>query len=204
MEILNNRESQILTFISNEASERGFPPSVREICAAVGLKSTSTVHGYLNTLESKGYIKRDLTKPRAIDVLHSAHDTINIRRITKTVPLIGAVRAGSPILASENITDYIPLPKDWVGDDQVFMLKVKGDSMINAGICEGDMLVVRSQADAESSDIVVAIIEDEATVKRLYKSKGLLELHPENPNYEVLISPSTQIIGKVVGLLRKM
>lgn len=204
MQSLNDREARILNFICNEASEKGFPPSVREICAAVGLKSTSTVHGYLNALEKKGFIKRDLTKPRAIDVLQNSSDSQNMRRIAKSVPLIGAVTAGLPILATENITDYIPLPKEWVGEDKVFMLNVKGDSMINAGIFDSDMLVVRSQSDAENGDIVVAMIEDEATVKRMYKSKGRIELHPENPSYSVIISDSTQVLGKVIGLMRKI
>lgn len=204
MSTLNDRENQILGFISKEASEKGFPPSVREICAAVGLKSTSTVHGYLNSLEKKGFIKRDLTKPRAIDILQEACESINVRKIAKGVPLIGSVTAGVPILATENITDYIPLPKEWVGDDQVFMLKVKGDSMINAGINDSDMLIVRSQADAQNGDIVVALIEDDATVKRMFKAKGLIELHPENPAYQVIISQQTKIIGKVIGLLRKI
>ncbi|HNZ09374.1 MAG TPA: transcriptional repressor LexA [Bacillota bacterium] len=201
---LNDREAQILSFISKEAAEKGFPPSVREICAAVGLKSTSTVHGYLNSLEKKGFIRRDLTKPRAIDVIQDTVDSINVRRIAKGVPLVGAVTAGMPILATENITDYIPLPKDWVGDDQVFMLKVKGDSMIGAGINESDMLIVRSQSDAQNGEIVVAMINDEATVKRIYKTKQAIELHPENPAYQVIISPDTKVIGKVIGLLRKI
>lgn len=201
---LNDREAQILSFISREAAEKGFPPSVREICAAVGLKSTSTVHGYLNSLEKKGFIRRDLTKPRAIDVIQDTVDSINVRRIAKGVPLVGAVTAGMPILATENITDYIPLPKDWVGDDQVFMLKVKGDSMIGAGINESDMLIVRSQSDAQNGEIVVAMINDEATVKRIYKTKQAIELHPENPAYQVIISPDTKVIGKVIGLLRKI
>lgn len=201
---LNDREAQILSFISKEAAEKGFPPSVREICAAVGLKSTSTVHGYLNSLEKKGFIRRDLTKPRAIDVIQDTVDSINVRKIAKGVPLVGAVTAGMPILATENITDYIPLPKDWVGDDQVFMLKVKGDSMIGAGINESDMLIVRSQSDAQNGDIVVAMINDEATVKRIYKTKQAIELHPENPAYQVIISPDTKVIGKVIGLLRKI
>ena len=201
---LNDRESQILSFISKEAAEKGFPPSVREICAAVGLKSTSTVHGYLNSLEKKGFIRRDLTKPRAIDVIQDTGDSINVRKIAKGVPLVGAVTAGMPILATENITDYIPIPKDWVGDDQVFMLKVKGDSMIGAGINESDMLIVRSQSDAQNGEIVVAMIEDEATVKRIYKTKETIELHPENPAYQVIVSPDTKLIGKVIGLLRKI
>jgi len=201
---LNDREAQILSFISKEAAEKGFPPSVREICAAVELKSTSTGHGYLNSLEKKCFIRRDLTKPRAIDVIQDTVDSINVRRIAKGVPLVGAVTAGMPILATENITDYIPLPKDWVGDDQVFMLKVKGDSMIGAGINESDMLIVRSQSDAQNGDIVVAMINDEATVKRIYKTKQAIELHPENPAYQVIISPDTKVIGKVIGLLRKI
>jgi repressor LexA len=204
MQNLNDRETRILAFISSEASDKGFPPSVREICAAVGLKSTSTVHGYLNNLEKKGYIKRDLTKPRAIDILQCPNEQQNIRRIARSVPLIGAVTAGLPILATENITDYIPLPKDWVGDDKVFMLNVKGDSMMGAGIFDSDMLIVRSQSDAENGEIVVALIDDEATVKRIYKVKGSIELHPENSAYSIIVSDSAQVLGKVIGLMRKI
>ncbi len=204
MENLSSREKDILTFINNEASVKGFPPSVREICSAVGLKSTSTVHGYLNSLERKGYIKRDLTKPRAIDVLLCGSEMQNVRRIAKSVPLVGAVTAGTPILATENISDYIALPKDWVGEDSIFMLNVKGDSMIGAGILDSDMLIVRCQQDAQNGDIVVALIEDEATVKRLSKVNGRIELHPENPAYSVITSDSISIMGKVIGLMRKI
>ncbi len=204
MENLSSREKDILTFINNEASAKGFPPSVREICSAVGLKSTSTVHGYLNSLERKGYIRRDLTKPRAIDVLQCGNEMQNVRKIAKSVPLVGAVTAGIPILATENISDYIPLPKDWVGEDSVFMLNVKGDSMIGAGIFDSDMLIVRCQQDAQNGDIVVALIEDEATVKRLQKVKGRIELHPENPSYSIITSENISIMGKVIGLMRKI
>ena len=204
MEDLSSRERDILSFINNEASMKGFPPSVREICSAVGLKSTSTVHGYLNSLERKGYIKRDLTKPRAIDVLQCGSEMQNVRKIAKSVPLVGAVTAGIPILATENISDYIPLPKDWVGEDSVFMLNVKGDSMTGAGIFDSDMLIVRCQQDAQNGDIVVALIEDEATVKRLQKVKGRIELHPENPAYSVITSDNISIMGKVIGLMRKI
>ncbi len=204
MEDLSSREKDILSFINSEASVKGFPPSVREICSAVGLKSTSTVHGYLNSLERKGYIKRDLTKPRAIDVLQCGGDMQNVRKIAKSVPLVGAVTAGIPILATENISDYIPLPKDWVGEDSVFMLNVKGDSMIGAGIFDSDMLIVRCQQDAQNGDIVVALIEDEATVKRLQKVKGRIELHPENPAYSVITADNISIMGKVIGLMRKI
>lgn len=204
MENLSSREKDILTFINNEASAKGFPPSVREICSAVGLKSTSTVHGYLNSLERKGYIRRDLTKPRAIDVLQCGNEMQNVRKIAKSVPLVGAVTAGIPILATENISDYIPLPKDWVGEDSVFMLNVKGDSMIGAGIFDSDMLIVRCQQDAQNGDIVVALIEDEATVKRLQKVKGRIELHPENPSYSIITSDNISIMGKVIGLMRKI
>lgn len=204
MSKLNSRETQILDFISKESMNKGFPPSVREICAAVGLRSTSTVHGYLNTLEQKGFIKRDLTKPRAIDVLQGSGDAVNIRRIAKSIPLVGAVTAGLPILAAENITDYVPIPKDWIGEEQAFMLKVKGESMIGAGINDGDMLIVRSQPDAQNGDIVVALIEEEATVKRIFKTRDGIELHPENPSFDIIISPSTKVMGKVIGLLRKI
>lgn len=204
MSKLNSRETQILDFISKESMDKGFPPSVREICAAVGLRSTSTVHGYLNTLEQKGFIKRDLTKPRAIDVLQGSGDAVNIRRIAKSIPLVGAVTAGLPILAAENITDYVPIPKDWIGEEQAFMLKVKGESMIGAGINDGDMLIVRSQPDAQNGDIVVALIEEEATVKRIFKTRDGIELHPENPSFDIIISPSTKVMGKVIGLLRKI
>jgi len=180
-------------------SERGYPPSVREICAATNLKSTATVHGYLVQLEKKGYIKRDPQKPRAIEIMNviANKDLID-------VPLIGKVTAGEPILAQENIESVFPLPKEMLPDAEVFMLSVKGDSMINAGIFSGDYVLVQSTNTAENGDIVVALLDDEATIKRFYKETDYIRLQPENPSMAPIIVKDLKILGKVVGLFRRM
>ncbi|HHY13477.1 MAG TPA: transcriptional repressor LexA [Thermoanaerobacterales bacterium] len=199
-EDLSKRQNNILHFIKQEVKTKGYPPSVREICKAVGLSSTSTVHSHLSTLEEKGYIKRDPTKPRAIELLET---TYNLKEMVD-VPLIGKVTAGEPILAIENIEDTVSLPLDFVKYDNVFMLSVKGDSMINAGILDNDMILVKKQAHADNGDIVVALLGDEATIKRFFLEEDYIRLQPENPHLKPIIVSDVKIIGKVVGLLRKM
>jgi len=198
-EDLTARQKQILDYIHNFFRERGYPPSVREICAATNLKSTATVHDYLVQLEKKGYIKRDPQKPRAIEIMNviANKDLID-------VPLIGKVTAGEPILAQENIESVFPLPKEMLPDAEVFMLSVKGDSMINAGIFSGDYVLVQSTNTAENGDIVVALLDDEATIKRFYKETDYIRLQPENPSMAPIIVKDLKILGKVVGLFRRM
>ncbi len=201
-EKLTVRQRQILEFIKDEIRRKGYPPSVREIGQAVGLSSSSTVHGHLQSLEGKGYIRRDPTKPRAIEVLDP--DFRTARKPTVEVPLVGQVTAGEPILAVENIEDTIPLPVDFVGTGKAFLLSVRGDSMIGAGILEGDYVVVRQQETAENGDIVVALLEDEVTVKRFYREKDHVRLVPENQFMEPILARNVKILGKVIGLLRRI
>jgi len=205
MEKLSQKQTQILEYMKKAVKEKGYPPSVREICDAVGLKSTSTVHGHLERLERKGYIRRDPSKPRAIEIFPSEPvkpDTIRMREMIN-VPIIGTVTAGVPILAHENIEDTFPLPIDYAPSGDIFMLKVKGDSMINAGIFNRDLILVKQQSTAENGDIVVAMIEDFATVKTFYKENGYIRLQPENPSMSSIIVQDVTILGKVVGLYRK-
>jgi repressor LexA len=199
-EDLTRRQKQILDYIHNYFRIKGYPPSVREICAATNLKSTATVHGYLVQLEKKGYLKRDPQKPRAIEIMNMG---INNRNLVE-VPLVGKVTAGQPILAQENIENIFPLPKEMLPDANVFMLSVKGDSMINAGILSGDYILVQSTNTAENGDIVVALLEDEATIKRFYKESDHFRLQPENAFMEPIIVKDLKILGKVVGLYRKL
>ncbi|EKP93922.1 transcriptional repressor LexA [Thermaerobacter subterraneus] len=200
MEELTRRQRQILDYIKASIRERGYPPSVREIGEAVGLKSTSTVHTYLARLERKGYIRRDPTKPRAIEVLEES----GLRTRTVPVPLVGQVTAGQPILAVENIEDVLPLPTELVPEGEVFALRIRGDSMIGAGILDGDYVIVRRQETADNGDIVVALIDDEATVKRFYRERDGIRLQPENPAMEPIRVRTARILGKVVALLRRM
>lgn len=200
---VSNRQQAILEFIKNEVREKGYPPSVREIGEAVGLASSSTVHGHLERLEKKGLIRRDPTKPRAIEVLNDQGSTETFSLSVARVPLVGKVTAGSPILATENIEDYFPLPDHYVGDHNVFMLNVMGESMIEVGIHDGDMVIVRQQQTANNGDIVVAMTEDdEATVKTFYKEKDHIRLQPENASMEPIRLPNVTILGKVIGLFR--
>ncbi len=199
---LSNRQIAILDFIKKEIRKKGYPPSVREIGEAVGLSSSSTVHGHLAQLEEKGYLRRDPTKPRAIEVL--GDDNPLIKKEMVTVPIVGRVTAGQPILAVENIEDTFPLPLDFVRNDNVFMLSVRGDSMINAGILDGDYVLVRQQSTAHNGDIVVALIEDEATVKTFYKENDYIRLQPENPAFEPIMTRNVSILGKVTGVFRKL
>ena len=197
---ISKKQLEILEYIKAQILERGFPPAVREICEAVNLKSTSSVHSHLETLEKNGYIRRDPTKPRAIEILD---DTFNLtRRETVNVPLIGNVAAGQPILAQENIENYFPIPMEFMPNKQTFMLRVKGESMINAGILDGDMVLVEQTPAADNGDMVVALIEDGATVKTFYKENGHYRLQPENDFMDPIIVDDLMILGKVIGVFR--
>ena len=198
---LSLRQTNILEFIKDQIRKKGYPPSVREIGEAVGLLSSSTVHGHLQTLEDKGYIRRDPTKPRAIEILDSSSDILNAKKVVH-IPVVGRVTAGQPILAVENIEGTFPLPADLVRQDNVFMLKVQGESMIGAGILDGDFIIVRQQNEARNGEIVVALIGDEATVKRFFKERTLIRLQPENSSMEPIYSQEVSILGKVVGVFR--
>ncbi|MCA0988139.1 transcriptional repressor LexA [Guptibacillus algicola] len=203
---LSNRQQDILDFIKVEVKQKGYPPSVREIGEAVGLASSSTVHGHLARLEKKGYIRRDPTKPRAIEVL-GLDETIDIPRPeTVNIPVIGKVTAGQPITAIENVEEYFPLPEHFVQDDEhTFMLIIEGDSMIEAGIYNGDMVIVKQQPTANNGDIVVAMTDDgEATVKRFFKESNYFRLQPENSSMDPIILDSVSILGKVVGVFRSI
>ena len=203
MNDLSAKQLEILSYMKNEVSQKGYPPSVREICMAVGLKSTSTVHGHLERLEKKGYIRRDPTKPRAIEILDPSDNIIHKREMVD-VPIVGNVTAGVPILAVENIEDTFPLPIEYVNNDEVFMLRVKGDSMIEAGIFNKDLILVRQQSYADNGDIVVALLDDDyATVKTFYKEKDHIRLQPENAALSPIIVSDVSIVGKVIGLFRK-
>lgn len=200
---LSSKQIEILEFIKKELNSKGYPPSVREIGEAVKLKSTSTVHGHLERLEKKGFIRRDATKPRAIEVLDGS-SFLYAKKEMAELPVIGKVTAGQPILAQENIEDVFPIPVDFIGNDTSFMLIVKGDSMINAGILNGDYVIVRQQSYANNGDIVVALIDDEATVKRFFKEKNFFRLQPENQCYDPIVVNELSILGKVTGVLRKI
>lgn len=197
---ITQKQSEILEYIKTQILERGFPPAVREICEAVHLKSTSSVHSHLETLEKNGYIRRDPTKPRAIEILDESFNLS--RREMANVPIIGRVAAGEPLLAEQNIEDYFPIPVEKLPNNQTFLLKVKGDSMINAGIYDKDYLLVEQKSTAENGEIVVALVEDGATVKRFYKEDGHYRLQPENDALDPIIVDEVSIVGKVIGLMR--
>ena len=197
---ISKKQQGILEYIKSQILQRGFPPAVREICEAVGLKSTSSVHSHLETLEKNGYIRRDPTKPRAIEILD---DDFNlVRREMVNVPIIGRVAAGQPILAEENIEDYFPFPAERMPNRQTFLLKVKGESMINAGILDGDYVLVEEAKTASNGSMVVALIDDGATVKRFYKEEGVFRLQPENDFMDPIIVKEVSILGKVIGVMR--
>ena len=199
---ISAKQKEILEFIKNEIINRGYPPSVREICEAVNLRSTSSVFSHLNTLEKNGYIRRDPTKPRAIEIVD---DNFNLtRREVVNVPMVGQVAAGQPILATENIEGYFPLPVEYVPNADTFILKVKGESMINAGIFDGDIIFVEKTNNVRNGDTVVALIDDSATVKTFYKEAGHIRLQPENDSMEPIIVENCEIIGKVFGVFRLM
>src|SRR5713226_3223446 len=199
---LTRRQREILTFVQRYADAHGYPPSVREIGQALGLTSSSTVHSHLAALERKGYLRRDPSKPRALEVLRDEHEMPTKKVVA--VPIIGRVAAGQPMLAQQNIEDYFPLPADFVHADECFILHVRGDSMIGAGILDGDLLVVRRQASANNGDIVVARINDEATVKRFFKEADRVRLQPENPAMEPLYTQDLAIEGVAIALVRKI
>ena len=197
---ITEKQREILEYIKNEILNKGYPPAVREICEAVKLKSTSSVHAHLESLEKNGYIRRDPTKPRAIEIMD---ENFNLtRREVVNIPVIGSVAAGAPILAVENIEAYFPLPADMMPNQNAFLLNVKGDSMIKAGIFEGDKVLVQQQPTAENGEIVVALVDDSATVKRFYKEAGHIRLQPENDAYEPIIVTDCTIMGKVFGVFR--
>lgn len=197
---MSPKQQEILDYIKSQILERGFPPTVRDICEAVHLRSTSSVHSHLETLEKKGYIKRDPTKPRAIEIMD---DSFNfLRREMVNVPIVGKVAAGEPLLAQQNIEDYFPIPVEYMSNKQTFMLKVKGESMINAGIFDGDMVLVEQRQTADNGEIVVALIEDGATVKTFYKEEGVIRLQPENDTMDPIIVEDVQVLGKVIGVFR--
>lgn len=197
---ITDKQSQILEYIKSEILNKGYPPSVRDICQAVNLKSTSSVHSHLETLEKNGYIRRDPTKPRTIEILD---DNFNlVRREVVNVPMVGTVAAGQPILAIENIDNYFPIPSEYMPNEETFMLKVKGESMINAGILDGDNILVKRQKTARNGDMVVALVDDSATVKTFYKENGHIRLQPENDYMDPIILPDVEIIGKVFGVFR--
>ncbi|MBU9727201.1 MULTISPECIES: transcriptional repressor LexA [Diplocloster] len=197
---ITKKQNEILEYIKNEILNKGYPPAVREICEAVHLKSTSSVHSHLETLEKNGYIRRDPTKPRAIEIID---DNFNlVRREVVNVPVVGTVAAGSPILAVENIENYFPIPTEYMPNEESFMLNVKGDSMVNAGIFNGDRVLVQKQQTAENGDIVVALVDDSATVKTYYKEDGYYRLQPENDSMEPIIVTEVEILGKVFGVFR--
>ncbi len=197
---ISDKQREILEYIKSEILNRGYPPSVRDICEAVHLKSTSSVHSHLETLEKNGYIRRDPTKPRAIEIID---DTFNLsRREVVNVPLLGHVAAGEPLLAVENVETYFPIPAEYMPNDETFMLRIKGESMINAGIFDGDNILVQRQTTASDGDMVVALVEDSATVKTFYKEDGHYRLQPENDNMDPIIVEDCTILGKVFGVFR--
>ena len=197
---ISDKQREILEFMKNEILNKGYPPTVRDICEAVNLKSTSSVHSHLETLEKNGYIHRDPTKPRAIEIID---DNFNLtRREVVNVPLIDQVAAGEPILAEENIENYFPVPAEFMPNEQSFMLKVKGESMINVGIFDGDSILVKEQNTARNGDIVVALIDDSSTVKTFYKEDGHIRLQPENDTMDPIIVEDCTILGKVFGVFR--
>ena len=197
---ISDKQREILDYIKTEILNKGYPPTVRDICEAVKLKSTSSVHSHLETLEKNGYIRRDPTKPRAIEIID---DNFNLtRREVVNVPIIGQVAAGQPLLAVENIENYFPIPTEFMPNAETFMLKVKGDSMINAGIFNGDKILVQKQSDAQNGDIVVALVDDSATVKTFYKEDGHFRLQPENDTMDPIIVNECSILGKVFGIMR--
>ena len=194
------KQMEIYDFIKKHVRDKGYPPSVREICAAVGLHSTSTVHGHLSRLEKKGFIKRDPTKPRTIEILGDSA----ARKEMVNIPIIGKVTAGIPILAVENIEDTFPLPIQYIhSNNELFMLRVSGESMIDAGIMDGDLAIIEKTSTASNGEIVVALIDDEATIKRFFKENGHYRLQPENKTMDPIIVPRCTIVGKLAGLYRK-
>ncbi len=196
------KQQEILDYIKKEILKRGYPPAVREICEAVHLKSTSSVHSHLETLEKNGYIRRDPTKPRAIEICDESFQAVRTEMVS--IPVIGTVAAGMPILAEENIESYFPIPAEYVPAGEAFALKVKGESMINAGIQNGDQVFVKACTTAKNGEIIVALVDDSATVKTFYKENGHIRLQPENDSMEPIIVEDCKVLGKVFGVFRVM
>ena len=197
---ITDKQREILEYIKAEILNRGYPPAVREICEAVKLKSTSSVHAHLETLEKNGYIRRDPTKPRAIEIVD---ENFNLtRREMVNVPIVGKVAAGEPILAVENIENYFPIPAEFMPNEPTFILQVQGESMINAGILDGDYVLVQQQPTANDGNMVVALVDDSATVKTFYKENGYYRLQPENDFMDPIIVSEVMIMGKVIGTFR--
>ena len=197
---ISDKQREILEYIKAEILNKGYPPAVREICEAVKLKSTSSVHAHLETLEKNGYIRRDPTKPRAIEIVD---ENFNLtRREMVNVPIVGRVAAGEPILAVENIENYFPIPAEFMPNEQTFILQVQGESMVNAGILDGDYILVEQQTTANDGDMVGALVDDSATVKTFYKENGYYRLQPENDFMEPIIVSDVMIMGKVIGTFR--
>lgn len=203
-EDLTQKQIEILYYIKNQVQKQGYPPSVREICKGVSLKSTSTVHSHLETLEVKGYIRKDPTKPRAIEILDRDGDSLFAPKKTIDVPVIGKVTAGQPILAVEHIEDTYPVPIDMAEKGPLFILKVQGDSMIEAGILDDDYVLVKQQNQAMNGDIIVALLEEEATIKRFFKEKNCIRLQPENQSMSPILTKDVKVLGKVIGLYRRI
>ncbi|EDS08180.1 repressor LexA [[Clostridium] scindens ATCC 35704] len=197
---ISPKQQEILEYIKSQILERGFPPAVRDICEAVHLKSTSSVHSHLETLEKNGYIRRDPTKPRAIEILDESFNFT--RREMVNVPMVGRVAAGEPLLAEQNVENYFPIPMEFMPNNQTFMLRVKGDSMINIGIFDGDLVLVEQRQTARNGEVIVALVEDGATVKRFFKEEGVFRLQPENDALDPIIVKEVQILGKVIGVFR--
>lgn len=197
---ITKKQTEILEYIKSQILNKGYPPSVRDICEAVDLKSTSSVHAHLETLEKNGYIRRDPTKPRTIEIID---DNFNLtRREVVNVPLLGQVAAGQPLLAVENIASYFPIPAEYMPNEDTFMLQVKGDSMVNMGIYDGDQIIVKKQSTAYNGEVIVALVDDSATVKRFYKEDGHIRLQPENDFMDPIIVDQCEILGSVIGLIR--
>ena len=201
-EKIGAKQEEILQFLKSEIRMKGYPPSVREICAAVGLRSTSTVHGHLKRLEEKGYVRRDPTKPRALEILKQEDEKTSGELVH--LPIIGRVTAGEPILAVENIEGYFPIPVTYMDNQDAYMLRVQGDSMVDAGICHGDLIIVNKQPTARNGDIVVALLNDSVTVKRFFKEENFIRLQPENPAMSPIFVKDLRILGKVKGLFRTL
>ncbi|MCR5796626.1 MAG: transcriptional repressor LexA [Eubacterium sp.] len=199
---ISSKQSEILEYIKEQILEKGYPPSVREICTAVNLKSTSSVHAHLETMEKNGYIRRDPSKPRTIEIVD---DDFNLmKREMRHIPVLGSVAAGEPLFAEQNITNYFPLLSEELPSGNLFMLKVRGESMINVGIFDGDMIIVRQDSTASNGEIVVALVDDSATVKTYYKESNRYRLQPENDDMDPIYVNEVQILGKVIGLFRLM
>ena len=197
---ISKKQMEILEYIKSELLRIGYPPAVREICEAVNLRSTSSVHAHLESLEKNGYIRRDPTKPRAIEIID---DTFNLtRREMVNVPMVGQVAAGEPILAEQNITNYFPIPMEFMPNNDTFMLTIRGESMVNVGIYDGDYVLVEKRQTASNGEIVVALVDDSATVKTFYKEEGYYRLQPENDNMDPIIVMNCEILGKVIGVFR--